>query len=115
MMVNTIVEEAEAERMRVQRLRPQTAKNSRHQKVRFDEKHTEKPEELLQVAESRELINVNPTVAKSRDSTEKSFSDKKIQDLPLVLLTEQNEIVEDYDIAVTTKAAKEGGGRVLFS
>ena len=53
MMMNNIVEEAEAERMRVQRLRPQTAKNSRHQKVRFDQKQTEKPEELLQVVESR--------------------------------------------------------------
>ena len=58
---------------------------------------------------------MNPTVARFRDSTEKSSSDKKTPDPPLILLTEQNEIVDDYEIAVTTKAAKDGGGRVLFS
>ena len=58
---------------------------------------------------------MNPTVARFRDSTEKSSSDKKTPDPPLILLTEQNEMVDDYDIAVTSQATKEGGGRVLFS
>ena len=69
MMMNNIADVTEAERMRVQRLRPQTAKNNRHQKVRFDQKHTVKQEGLLQVVESRQLIDVNPDVARFKDSS----------------------------------------------